>query len=107
MHTLPGETPACPDTGRRRRLALQLAHMIPGAVAVAVSFKDPATQWPRAYARATDAAGRPLRLSLVVRRVAAQWIVRAHPNADWSRPHTLDLTTGQLAVAACPAVRGR
>ncbi|MET8540977.1 transcriptional regulator [Kitasatospora sp. NPDC004799] len=104
MPAIPSGTLASPNSGVRPRLAAKLADMIPGAAVVAVGFTDPVTQWPHAYARAADAAGRPVQLSPVGRRVVARWVVRAYPDADWTRPHVLDLTTGQLALAP---VRGR
>ncbi|MFF4927133.1 transcriptional regulator [Kitasatospora sp. NPDC001261] len=107
MPAVPSGTLACPDTDARPRLAARLADMIPGAAAVIVGITDPMTQWPHAYARATDATGRPIRLSPVARRVVARWIVRAHPDADWTRPHLLDLADGQLAVRTDSPVRGR
>ncbi|MFE4479517.1 MULTISPECIES: hypothetical protein [Streptomycetaceae] len=107
MPATPSGTLAGPDTDARPRLAARLADMIPGAAAVTVGFTDPVTQWPHAYARATDAAGRPIRLSPVARRIVARWIVRAHPDADWTRPHLLDLADGQLAVRTDSPVRGR
>ncbi|MFF2955885.1 transcriptional regulator [Kitasatospora sp. NPDC057965] len=105
MPAIPSGTLACPPTGAGPRLAAKLADMIPGA-AVTVDFTDPATQWPHAYARATDAAGRPVRLGPVARRVVARWIVRAHPDIDWTRPHTLYLADGRLAVRTNDAGRG-
>ncbi|MFE4359912.1 transcriptional regulator [Kitasatospora sp. NPDC056800] len=107
MPAAPSGTLACPNADARPRLAAKLADMIPGAAAVTVGFTDPVTQWPHAYARATDAAGRPIRLSPVARRIVARWIVRAHPDADWTRPHLLDLADGQLAVRTDSPVRGR
>ncbi|MEE1825346.1 transcriptional regulator [Streptomyces sp. BE20] len=107
MPAIPSGTLACPPTDAGPRLAAKLADMVPGAAAVIVGFTDPATQWPHAYARATDAVGRPVRLSPVARRVVARWVLRAHPAADWTRPHILDLTTGQLTAANHAPVRGR
>ncbi|MFG2918335.1 transcriptional regulator [Kitasatospora sp. NPDC048298] len=107
MPAIPSGTPTCPAPDTRPRLAAKLTDMIPGAAKVAVGFTDPVTQWPHAYARAADAAGRPVRLSPVARRVVARWVVRAYPDADWTRLYILDLTTGQLTAADRTPVRGR
>ncbi|MFD8320747.1 transcriptional regulator [Kitasatospora purpeofusca] len=107
MPAIPSGTLACPDTGVGPRLAAKLADMIPGAVAVTVGFTDPATKWPHAYARASTATGRPVRLSPIARRVVALWIVRAHPDADWTLPHTLHLADGRLAARTDTVARGR
>ncbi|MCX4751219.1 transcriptional regulator [Kitasatospora sp. NBC_01287] len=103
MPTAVSGTLTCPDSDRQNRLAVQLAGMIPGAVSIRVSHTDPARRWPEAHARATDAAGEPIALSRTTAKVAARWILRVWPTADWTRAHTLDLTTGALASSG----RGR
>ena len=44
-----------------------------------------------AHAIVKDAAGETLELSRTTARVAARWILRVWPEADWTRPHTFDL----------------
>lgn len=110
MSVIPSGTPACPDsTDRRRRLALQLADMIPGAATVRVSLRDPGVVWPHPHARVWDAEGRPIELSRTRATVAARWIVRVWPDADWTRPHTLDLASAVLtrSDSAAASRRGR
>lgn len=108
MLDMPSETPACPDpTDRLPRLAAQLADMIPGAATLRVSLTDPEQEWPRAYARARDAAGNPVTVSRTTAVIAARWVLRAWPEADWTRPHTLDLTTATLTRSDLTTGRGR
>ena len=57
MHTAQGGSSACPDTGRERRLAAQLADMIPGAATLRVSLTDPTQIWPHPHVVAKDAVG--------------------------------------------------
>ncbi|MFB7618887.1 transcriptional regulator [Kitasatospora sp. NPDC056181] len=104
---MPSGTLACPETGRHRRLAVQLSGMIPGAVTIRVSLNDPAAQWPHPYARATAADGKPIRVSRIKAGVAARWVLRTWPDADWTRPHTLDLSNGRLTAGTGAAVRSR
>ncbi|MEV0536780.1 transcriptional regulator [Kitasatospora sp. NPDC050463] len=104
---MPSGTLACPETGRHRRLAVQLRGMIPGATAIRVSLNDPAAQWPHPYARATNADGTPIRLSRIKAGIAARWVLRTWPDADWTRPHTLDLATGQLVPGGSHSVTTR
>ncbi|MFD0404692.1 transcriptional regulator [Kitasatospora sp. NPDC127116] len=84
----------------QQRLGDKLAGMIPGAVAVRVSLTHPSRQWPHPYTVAVDGRGEQLMLSGSTTKVAARWVLRSWPEADWTRPHTLDLATGQLAVAS-------
>ncbi|KND38293.1 hypothetical protein [Streptomyces acidiscabies] len=104
MLATPSETPACPKSAdRQRRLALQLADMIPGAATLRVNLQDPKMAWPTPHARAWDAAGQTIDLSRTTAQVAARWVLRVWPNVDWSVAHTLDLTAATLTSAA----RGR
>ncbi|MDX3121603.1 transcriptional regulator [Streptomyces scabiei] len=96
MLAMPSETPACPDTARQYRLAAQLADMIPGAATIRVSLTDPAQTWPHPHTVAKGAGGATVELSRTTARVAARWIMRVWPDVDWTRPHTLDLTTATL-----------
>ncbi|MGW6558501.1 transcriptional regulator [Streptomyces hydrogenans] len=84
-------TLACPDTGRQHRLAVQLADMIPGAATIRVSLNDPRQRWPHLHAIVKDEAGKVMEPSRTTLRVAARWILRVWPEADWAQPHVLDL----------------
>jgi hypothetical protein len=90
-----------------QRLAVQLADMIPGAVAISVSLVDPRHQWPHPYAVAFDVRGARLPLGRITAKIAARWVLRTWPDADWTCLHTLDLVTGQFAVGPAAALRGR
>ncbi|MFE7124951.1 transcriptional regulator [Streptomyces sp. NPDC057617] len=109
MPVIPSGTPACPDSAdRQRRLALQLADMIPGAATVRVSLREPGAVWPHPHARVWDGAGQPIELSRTTATVAARWVVRVWPDADWTRPHTLDLASAVLTRSDLPTTgRGR
>jgi hypothetical protein len=96
MCALPSETPACPSGGRSQRLAVLLADMIPGAASIRVTLADPLHAWPHPHATAQDAAGQELRLSRTTAKVAARWIIRVWPEADWTRGHTFDLAAARL-----------
>jgi hypothetical protein len=88
----------------QQRLGAQLADMIPGAVTVHVSLTDPHRPWPHPYTVAINEHGEQLELSRTTTKVAARWVQRTWPEADWTHRHSLDLATGQLAVTAA---RGR
>ncbi len=105
MPAMPSGTLACPDTDRARRLAIQLADLIPGATTLRVSLVDPERQWPHPHARASDASGTPVVLTRTKAKVAARWVLRTWPDADWTRPHTLDLATARLVVGDLGATR--
>ncbi|OLZ72838.1 transcriptional regulator [Streptomyces sp. IMTB 2501] len=108
MLAMPSGTPACPDTGRRHRLAAQLADMIPGAATVRVSLTDPKQAWPHPHAIVNDEAGETMQLDRTTTRVAARWILRVWPHADWTRPHTFDLAGATLTGSDLAAAgRGR
>ncbi|MEU6440408.1 transcriptional regulator [Streptomyces sp. NPDC047046] len=96
MLATPSGTPACPDTGRRQRLAVQLADMIPGAVTVRVSLTDPKRTWPHPYTIVKDENGTTLHVRRTTAHIVARWIMRAWPDADWSEANTLDLATAIL-----------
>ncbi|MEU9481208.1 transcriptional regulator [Streptomyces sp. NPDC048191] len=93
MLATPSDTLAYPDTARQRRLAAQLASMIPGAATIRVSLTDPAQTWPHPHTVAKDAGGARVELSRTTARVAARWIMRVWPDVTWTRPHTFDLAT--------------
>ena len=108
MPATPSGSPACPDADRPHRLAAQLADMIPGAATVRVSLTGPTQTWPHPHAVAKDGAGKPVELSRTTAKVAARWILRVWPEADWTRPHTLDLATATLTRSDLVAAgRGR
>ncbi|MFJ6101854.1 transcriptional regulator [Streptomyces sp. NPDC092359] len=108
MHAMPSGTPACPDTDRQHRLAVQLVDMIPGAATVRVGLDDPKQTWPHLHAIVKSEAGRVLKPNRTTTRIAARWILRAWPETDWTRPHVLDLATATLARSALIATgRGR
>lgn len=96
MLAMPSGTPACPDIDRQRRLAAQLADMIPGAATIRISLKDPRHAWPHPHAIVKDAAGETVELGRTTARVAARWILRVWPEADWTRPHVFDLAEATL-----------
>jgi hypothetical protein len=96
MLAKPSESPACSDTVRQRRLAAQLADMIPGAATIRVSLDDPKQTWPHPHAIAKDTAGQPVELSRTTSKIAARWILRGWPDADWAWAHTFDLATATL-----------
>ncbi|MFI9273956.1 transcriptional regulator [Kitasatospora sp. NPDC052896] len=109
MLTTVSGTPACPDADRQHRLAAQLADMIPGAATIRVSFTDPTQRWPHAHSRAWDAAGEPIELSRTTAKIAARWILRVWPEADWSLAHTLSIASATLthSTARAASSRGR
>ncbi|MGW8889373.1 transcriptional regulator [Streptomyces sp. NPDC055749] len=96
MLAMPSGTLTCPDTNRQRRLAAQLADMIPGAATIRVSLNDPKQAWPYPHAIVKDEAGRTMELGRAAARIAARWILRVWPEADWNRPHTFDLARATL-----------
>lgn len=108
MPTASGGTPACPAADRARRLAAQLADMIPGAATLRVSVTDPTQTWPHPHAIAKDAEGQRMELSRTTAKIAARWILRVWPDADWTQPHTLDLAAATLTRSDLVAAgRGR
>ncbi|MFJ7907033.1 transcriptional regulator [Kitasatospora sp. NPDC096204] len=100
MPALPRGTQYVEPSPSQQRLGAKLADMIPGAVAVRVSLAHPSRQWPHPYTVAVDGRGEQLMLSGNTTKVAARWVLRSWPEVDWTRPHSLDLATGQLAVTS-------
>ncbi|MEU7510688.1 transcriptional regulator [Streptomyces sp. NPDC042898] len=108
MFAMPSGTLTCPDTDRRHRLAAQLAAMIPGAATIRVSLNDPKQKWPHLHAIVKDAAGKTLESNRTTVRVAARWILRVWPEADWTRPHIFELSDAALTRSDLAATgRGR
>lgn len=83
--------------------------MVPGARTIRVSQRGPDRTWPSPYARAYDAQGSLVTLNRAQSLTAARWMMRTHPEVNWSETHDLDLATGVLrpAAAACAAADGR
>ncbi|MYV68267.1 transcriptional regulator [Streptomyces sp. SID2131] len=108
MLAMPSGTSTCPDAGRQHRLAVQLADMIPGAVAIRVGFDDPKQKWPHLHDVIKDEAGKAMEVSRTTTRIAARWILWVWPEADWTRPHTFHLTHATLTRSDLIAIgRGR
>ncbi|MFJ4868535.1 transcriptional regulator [Streptomyces sp. NPDC088757] len=106
MLAMPSGTLACPDADRQRRLAAQLADMIPGAATIRVGLDGPKQKWPHPHAIVKDEAGKNVELSRTAIRVAARWILRAWPEVDWTRPHIFDLAHATL-TRSDPIAAGR
>ncbi|MFG2816222.1 transcriptional regulator [Streptomyces sp. NPDC048410] len=108
MLAMPSGNSACPDTGSRRRLAVQLADMIRGAATIRVAFTEPRQRWPHLHAVVKDETGTTLEVGRTTATVAARWILRVWPEADWTRPHTFRLSDATLIRSDLLAVgRGR
>ncbi|MGV9318231.1 transcriptional regulator [Streptomyces sp. NPDC003660] len=108
MLAMPSGTPACPDTDRQHRLAVQLADMIPGAATIRVSFTDPKQAWPHLHAVVKDEGGKTLETGRTTTRVAARWILRVWSETDWTQPHTFRLADATLTRSdLVAAARGR
>ncbi|MFJ4007372.1 transcriptional regulator [Streptomyces sp. NPDC090023] len=96
MLAMPSGNSPCPDASRQRRLAVQLADMIPGAATIRVAFTDPEQRWPHLHVVVKDEAGTTLEVARTAARVAGRWILRVWPEVDWTRPHTFRLADGIL-----------
>ncbi|MFJ9551281.1 transcriptional regulator [Streptomyces erythrochromogenes] len=94
------EACAEPPTIRSRMLAQRLERMLPQAAQVRVKLMDGRTAWPHLDVRAVNAAGGAVRISRTQAHVAARWIIRCHPGADWALARTFDLRTGSLGGGA-------
>ena len=79
-----------------RRLAEHLSGMLPQAASVEVRLLGPQTLWPHIKVTANDASGTRVRVTRAQALTAARWIMRAHPDAGWQKPHAFDLRTAQL-----------
>lgn len=106
MPAIPSGTLACPDADLARRLAGQLATIVPGAASVRACLNDPAQEWPSPHAHAADAAGAEIRLNRTASRTVARWIMRVWPDLDWNRARTFDLATATLTTSTALAAAG-
>ncbi|WP_245727732.1 transcriptional regulator [Streptomyces vietnamensis] len=79
MLAMPIGTPACPDAGRQRRLAAQLADMIAGAATIRVSLNDPKQTWPHQHAVVNDETRKITEMGRATVRGAGRWILRVWP----------------------------
>jgi hypothetical protein len=100
MPAMQSGTFACPGTDRQRRLAHQLAELIPGSATVLVNLRDPQMAWPCPHASAQDAAAREVQVNRTTAKVAARWILRTYPEADWTEAHLFNFATATLTSAA-------
>ncbi|WP_326657808.1 transcriptional regulator [Streptomyces sp. NBC_00385] len=108
MLATPSGRSACPHAERQHRLAVQLTYMIPGAATIRVSLNDPTQRWPHPHTIVKDEAGRTIELGRATATVAARWILRAWPEADWTHPYTFDLAEATLTRSdMVAAARGR
>ncbi|MFB7776273.1 transcriptional regulator [Streptomyces bauhiniae] len=96
MLAMPSEIPACPEGSRQRRLAVQLADVIPGAATIRVALTDPRQTWPHLHAVVKDEDGTTLEVGRTAARIAGRWITRVWPEVDWTRPHTFRLSDATL-----------
>ncbi|MFC8274333.1 transcriptional regulator [Streptomyces sp. NPDC057271] len=107
MLAMPIGTPACPDAGRQRRLAAQLADMIACAATIRGSLNDPKQTWLHLHA-VVDEAGKTMDVGRATARGTDRWILRAWPKADSTRLHTFHLADATLTRSdLTAAVRGR
>ncbi|MGW1295893.1 transcriptional regulator [Streptomyces sp. NPDC002533] len=104
MPATPSGIPACPDTGRRRRLAAQLTDLIPGAATIRVSLRDPEHAWPHPHTVVRGEGGKTMKLRRTTSKIAARWILRVWPEVDWTRPHTFDLARATLTRSDLVAI---
>lgn len=80
-----------------KRLAVQLASMMPGAAVVEVRLQGPRTLWPHLGITAMNERGHVLRLPRAKSLPIARWIIRSFPHAGWSTAgHAFDLRTARL-----------
>lgn len=85
---------------RRQPMARLLADMVPGAIVIRVSQREPSQTWPSPYARAYDEHGRGMDINRAQGLIASRWIIRSYPGVSWDEAHDFDLTTGVLKPAA-------
>ncbi|MCX4776808.1 transcriptional regulator [Streptomyces sp. NBC_01264] len=83
-------------TLRARALAQQLTTMLPQVADLHIRLQDGRTTWPHLDVRATGADGQAVRISRTQAHVAARWIIRTYPAANWAARRTFDLRSGAL-----------
>ncbi|WP_412078833.1 transcriptional regulator [Streptomyces xanthophaeus] len=90
--------PACAETPtlRARALAQKLATMLPQVAALHIQLQDGRTTWPHLDVRAANTSGHGVRISRTQAHVAARWIIRTYPAANWAVRRTFDLQSGAL-----------
>lgn len=103
MPATPSGSPACPDADRPSRLADQ----IPDAATLRVSLTCPAQTWPQPCATARDTVGQRIEVSRATSRIAAGWILRIWPEAEWTCPLTVDLATTAPLIRSGLVAAGR
>ncbi|MFE4632293.1 transcriptional regulator [Streptomyces sp. NPDC056773] len=81
---------------RARTLAQRLTTMLPRATSLHIRLQDGRTAWPHLDVRATASSGRVVRINRTQAHVAARWIIRVYPEADWSDRRIFDLRSGAL-----------
>ncbi|WP_327417592.1 transcriptional regulator [Streptomyces sp. NBC_01233] len=83
-------------TLRALTLAQRLATMLPQVTDVHIRLQDGRTSWPHLDVRATGSDGQAVRISRTQAHVAARWIIRTYPEANWAARRTFDLRSGAL-----------
>lgn len=84
-------------SGPAKRLAAQLASMLPEAAVVQVRLQGPRTLWPHLGLTAVTDRGRHLRVPRAKALTIARWIIRSFPHAGWAASgHAFDLRTAEL-----------
>ncbi|WP_042366847.1 hypothetical protein [Streptacidiphilus neutrinimicus] len=94
---MPTRGPDCTDPAaalaRPLSLASSLRPMLPGALTLRLVDAGPEGGWT---ATALMWGARPQALRPATAETVVAWVRADYPHADWSRPHEVDLTTGQL-----------
>jgi len=81
------------DLARPRGLASSLRPMLPGARTLRLIDAGPVHGWA---ATALMHGARPQALHPTTAETVVAWVRADYPHADWTRPHEVDLDTGQL-----------
>lgn len=80
-----------------KRLAAQLASMLPDASVVQVRLQSPRTLWPHLALVALNDRGHALRVPRAKSLPIARWIIRSFPHAEWgTQGHIFDIRTAKL-----------
>lgn len=90
------DSKSMPTSVAGKRLADQLATMLPGAIVVQVRLQGPRTLWPHLRLTAEDEHGQALQVPRAKALTMARWIIRSFPNAGWTTGCSFDLRTAQL-----------